>query len=183
MQDFYLDEDGDGFGDLNQPVQECALRLGISLFSDDCNDNDATIHPLSAETCDGVDNNCDGNIDENLLVVFYEDKDSDGFGTEDNTVEACNAPEGFVAQAGDCDDLEIYTNPFSIEVCDNFDNDCDGSVDEEGAFGTQTFYADTDNDGFGDPLSPMTACFLTTGYSENNSDCDDTSANTHLGSR
>ncbi|MAA80286.1 MAG: hypothetical protein CL916_13610 [Deltaproteobacteria bacterium] len=181
MQEFYLDEDGDGFGDLNQPVQECALRLGISLFSDDCNDTDADIHPLATEICDDIDNNCTGTIDEGLRIVFYEDKDSDGFGTEDNTMESCSAPEGFVAQAGDCDDLETYANPFSIEICDEIDNDCDGYIDEDGAYGTQIFFADTDEDGFGDPLSPTAACSLPTGHSQNDNDCDDTNSNTYWG--
>ena len=58
-----VDEDGDGY-----------------LVGDDCNDNDATINPGAEEICDGFDNDCDAQVDEDVTTVFYEDKDADGFG-------------------------------------------------------------------------------------------------------
>jgi hypothetical protein len=60
-----LDNDGDGF-----------------TSSEDCNDDDVNISPGSTEVCDGLDNNCDGSIDENVRTVFYADSDNDGFGNE-----------------------------------------------------------------------------------------------------
>ena len=170
---YYLDQDGDGFGDINQPVERCDITIGISLFSDDCNDQDVSINPLSQEVCDGVDNNCDGNTDENVLTIFYLDQDSDGFGDENTTTEACEAPEGYVSQAGDCDDIESFTNPQAIEFCDDTDNNCDGLIDEEGAVGSRTYYIDNDGDGFGNSSAALSACTQPSGSSLIGGDCDD----------
>ncbi|MAA79686.1 MAG: hypothetical protein CL916_10540 [Deltaproteobacteria bacterium] len=74
-----IDADGDGF-----------------WGEDDCDDLSSLIHPNAIEICDGVDNNCDGNIDEDAEMRFYYDGDEDGFGDDEDSVTACTAPEGFV---------------------------------------------------------------------------------------
>lgn len=75
----------------------------------DCNDGDTSVNPEVAEVCgDGIDNNCNGNIDEEL------DYDGDGYTT-------CS---------GDCRDNNSSVNPSAVEVCDSLDNDCDGNIDE-----------------------------------------------------
>jgi hypothetical protein len=108
--------------------------------SEDCDDDDATVSPNAAEVCDGRDNNCDGATDEGTLSTFYADGDDDGFGEDALPIEACEAPEGYAAQGGDCDDGDAAFYPGAAETdCgDPNDYNCDGS----------TGYADADGDGF-----------------------------------
>jgi hypothetical protein len=70
----------------------------------------------------------------------------------------------------DCDDSDATVNPGATEICDDLDNDCDGSVDE-GA-GTD-WCADADADGYGDASTKTTACSRPTGYVADCTDCDD----------
>ena len=136
----------------------------------DCNDNDNTIHPGATEVCDGVDNNCDGNTDEGLLNTYYADTDSDGYGDAGNTTEACSLPTGYVNDNTDCDDSNNSINPGAAEVCDGVDNNCDGNTDE-GVL--NTFYADTDSDGYGDAGNTTEACSAPAGFVSDSTDCDD----------
>ena len=159
--DEVIDADGDGFNS-----------------DEDCNDNDPDINPDAEEVCDGVDNNCDGNIDEGVESTFYADTDGDGFGDPDSSTSACEAPSGFVADNTDCDDTNPDVNPGATEVCDGIDNNCDGNTDE----GVEsTFYADTDGDGFGDPDSSTSACEVPSGFVADNTDCDDTNPDVNPG--
>lgn len=59
--------------------------------------------------------------------VRYADVDEDGFGDPEAFLSTCDAPEGFVAIAGDCNDARADVNPREDEVCgDGVDQDCDG---------------------------------------------------------
>ena len=99
--DTEIDQDGDGF-----------------LSSEDCDDNNPEINTNAIELCDGLDNNCDGNIDEDVMTTFYADTDGDGFGNADNTAEACSAPEGYVLVANDCNDQNADIYPGAEKQCE-----------------------------------------------------------------
>ena len=93
------------------------------LASADCNDADASVHPSAEESAaDGIDSNCDG------AELCYTDYDGDGYGSGEYTELACDPPTGFVTDDTDCDDTETDVNPDASEVCNDIDDDCDGST-------------------------------------------------------
>ncbi len=167
---WYADADGDGFGDAGSPVEACDQPPGAVPSATDCDDGDASVYPSATEVCDGLDQNCDGQADEGLTSTWWPDTDGDGFGDEDLGEERCDAPAGWVQVGRDCDDTEAGAFPGAAEVCDEIDNDCDGTVDE-GV--TTTWYVDVDGDGFGDGSRTSEACALPSGYAEDGGDCDD----------
>ncbi len=152
------DSDGDGEGD-----------------SSDCDDADATVYTGATETCDGIDQDCDGSADDGLAFGdWYEDADGDGYGDATIGYSTCDgAPTGTVSDSTDCDDGDAGANPGETESCDGADNDCDGDIDESGATGESTWYADSDGDGYGDLGTTLDACDQPSGYESNSSDCDD----------
>ena len=163
------DLDGDGFSTCDGDCDDDPAACGADCIPDDS----------VTDTCDDYDNNCDGDIDEGLRTAFYEDLDTDGFGSDESLIEACFSPEGYVEQGGDCDDLEVLAHPYAIEVCDTIDNNCDGNVDEEGAYGSFDSYFDGDGDGFGDDAQVINSCDLAANYVLVGGDCDDTASTAH----
>ncbi|MEC7949447.1 MAG: MopE-related protein [Myxococcota bacterium] len=147
------DRDGDGYSD-----------------QEDCDDDDASVHPGALEICDGVDNDCDDQIDEDVLDTWYADTDADGYGDPERSVEACDGPPGHVPTGTDCDDAEPSTYPSAPEVCDGTDNDCDGQLDD-GLL--QTWYIDADGDGFGETTATVEACEAPANAVLIDGDCDD----------
>ena len=102
------------------------------------------------------------------MKTWYADTDSDGFGDLAVSQTANTQPSGYVKDSTDCDDTEVLVNPGATEVADNgIDEDCDG-------FDLQTWYADTDGDGYGDSAVSQTANTQPTDYVLDNTDCDDT---------
>mgnify|MGYP006289018541 CR=1 FL=1 len=128
------------------------------------------------EICDGKDNDCDGEIDEEAsdATMYFEDSDGDGFGDSSSSETACEKPDGYVEDDSDCDDSAPMVNPEADEVCDMTDNDCDGETDESDATDAKTFYEDSDGDTYGNADASETACEAPAGYVEDDTDCDDT---------
>ena len=112
---------------------------GFTTAAGDCDDSNSGVNPDSAEVADGVDNDCDGEIDEGTTANC---DDGDPYTIDTYVNGACIAEpvpgadfddDGFVAtQVGgdDCDDDDPAINPGAPEVVDGVDNDCDGTVDE-----------------------------------------------------
>jgi hypothetical protein len=178
---YFLDSDGDGFGDAGESIEVCNSNPPANYVSnaDDCNDIDMSISPSNVEICDGVDNDCNGSIDDGLTIfTYYRDSDSDGFGDSSISIDTCMQvpPTGFVANDTDCNDASSSINPQSSEVCDNFDNDCNGIIDD--AIPYFTFYMDADNDGFGSISDSVSICnnIAPISFVSNADDCDDNNA-------
>lgn len=139
------DRDGDGF-------------RTAELDGDDCDDANPNINPAASEQCgNGVDDNCDGIVDDAGVgqVDWYVDNDGDGFPSE-TVFESCSPPDGTFAdltQGVDCDDNNNTINPSAAEIYyDGIDQDCAGG---------------DDNDADGDGHAAL---------AEGGDDCDDTDA-------
>jgi alpha-tubulin suppressor-like RCC1 family protein len=170
---WYRDADGDTYGTASVSVVACGAPAGYVSRAGDCNDSVAAVKPGATETCDRVDNNCNGSTDEGLPTsAWYLDSDGDGFGTPYASTWSCSAPAGYVSDSSDCNDSYAYVNPWASELCNGWDDNCNGSIDE-GATGT--FYRDADGDGYGNPSVSTQACSLPSGYVTNASDCNDAS--------
>ena len=170
MQAYYVDADGDGYGDTATAEPACEAPDGYSSVGGDCVDTDAAINPVAAEVCDELDNNCDGQVDEGVGTMYYPDADEDTYGDPGAGATSCAPEDGWVTDNTDCDDTTNKANPAAIEECDEIDNDCDTLVDED----VQTaYYADVDSDTYGDATVTTLACSVPAGYSADMTDCDD----------
>ena len=164
------DFDDDGFIDVL-----CSSYAGTRPTGD-CDDEDAATYPGAAEVLDGVDNSCDGRVDDGT-----ESWDMDGDCACPG--ESCTGSESSacgVVSAGDCDDSDASVYPLADEVCNGMDDNCNGAVDDEDSgvdtSTGQTFYQDGDADGFGDATSPRMACETPAGHVLDDTDCDDSDA-------
>ncbi len=169
---WYPDSDGDGYGDPLQPMRACDQPTGYVSDNLDCNDSSADAHPGGVESCDNLDNDCDGEVDDNApdASTWYGDGDSDGYGNPAVSVQACSAPAGFLADSSDCDDSDVGSNPDAVEVCDDIDNNCDSDIDE--GF-DKTWFADFDADGHGYVGWTVEDCVQPVGFASTSDDCDD----------
>jgi hypothetical protein len=142
------DPDGDGF-------DECS----------DCDQTDATINPGADEICDGRDNDCNGEIDEDLSAP----QASLHVGVCRDAVKICDGTNGWIEP--DYTAIDGYES--SETTCDGLDNDCDGTQDE----GMLTsYYPDSDGDSYGRDADVVDACSKPAGYTTLRGDCDDTDA-------
>ncbi len=176
IRTWYEDLDGDGYGNDSTAVDTCAPPSGYVTLGGDCDDTVTSVHPGAAETCDGVDEDCDGTIDDGVAYyTYYLDADGDGYGDSRVSSYDCSAPSGYVTASGDCDDGDSSINPGAAETCDGVDEDCDGIVDD--GFAYVDWYPDGDADGYGDDTAtPYSWCAATTGFVDNADDCDDEDA-------
>lgn len=138
----------------------------------DCDDHDDARTPMRVEICNGRDDDCDDAVDEDGGTLFYRDADEDTYGDDADAVTSCEAPAGYVATGGDCDDAGAAINPDALEDCAEGDLDCDGD-DEAGAVDASTFFADLDGDGYGAPGEGRLACSAPDDHVDNDEDCDD----------
>jgi len=109
------DEDADGYG-----------------FACECDDREPDVYPDADEICDGLDNDCDDEIDEDPVdgQTYYADLDADLEGDPSNSVMGCEPPTGYTTNNSDCDDGDPGVYSLATEICDEIDNNCNGSVDE-----------------------------------------------------
>ena len=173
---WYRDTDGDGFGDPTNTLEACEPSEGVSSNGSDCNDGNAAVYPGADELCNGIDDNCDGAIDEGGLDTFYRDADGDGHGVPDDSITGCDEVDGYARLDDDCNDADATISPSAEEVCNAEDDDCDGDIDE-GV--TTIYYADADLDGYGDSAHSTESCDLPPGHAETAGDCDDTDSAVH----
>jgi hypothetical protein len=179
----WADADGDGWGGESlEPA--CELAEGQVDRGQDCDDDDDEIHPDADEVCDGVDNNCNGELDDGLddLVVWYTDADEDGFGARFPAIDACADPgDGWADNADDCDDGDPDVNPAAPEVCNGgVDDDCNGLEDDldpdVDPSTLEAWYIDNDGDTYGSASQTVRACDAPAGFVDNTDDCADNSA-------
>lgn len=190
---WFLDQDGDGFGDPGAAVSYCVQPEGYVAEGTDCDDSDP-----------------------NLLGAhgWYPDVDGDGYVDPTAPLVACQQPEGyfpcFDETCADCDDTDPalhdtcggapclhkawyadgdgdgFGNPLSrVDACEqpagyvSDSTDCDDANSgvhdtcESIHCRTQTWFVDADGDGYGDPLAGIEACEQPEGYVEDGTDCDD----------
>lgn len=205
---YYHDGDGDGYGNPDESDQYPCGEQPPSWMENntDCDDTNPGINPDATEICDGLDNDCDEDIDEGLGTTTC------GLGVCEHTVadcmegvpQVCNPFEGAGDEVcdgldNDCDgetDEDLGTITCGVgeckqtinncvdgkpqecipgdpipEVCDGLDNDCDEVIDE-GVL--NTYYQDADGDGYGNFADSVQECEVPAGYVENSNDCDDT---------
>ncbi len=125
----------------------------------DCDDTDPAVGMVALETCDGRDNDCDGSIDEELggdelcngadedcdgrvdeglaITTYHRDLDGDGYGDPAMSMDGCEPPDGWVANAEDCDDRDGDVRPDQemffeeASVGGIFDYNCDGTEETD----------------------------------------------------
>ena len=181
-QTWYLDMDGDYYSD-GTSVTACERQPNYLVYSelnspdDDCDDANAAIYPNATETCNNLDDDCNGIVDDGLpFYDWYFDGDSDGYGAG-TPIHACEPPgSGHTTQGGDCDDNNPNVNPGVPEVsCNGIDDNCNNEVDE--GSNPITWWADWDGDGYGDPNNSTVSCVQPGDFVDNDDDCNDNAIN------
>ena len=175
---YYRDADADTYGNASVTTQACTQPAGYVTNSLDCNDGNASINPDAAEVCNGVDDNCNGQIDEGVLNTYYRDADNDTYGDALVSTQACTQPLGYVSNSSDCNDGNALVNPGAAEVCNLVDDNCSGQIDE-GVL--NTYYQDADNDTYGNPSVSIDTCSAPIAYVLDNTDCNDANVSIHPG--
>lgn len=176
----WFDEDNDGWGTPDRwscapPTFQFAGIVG------DCDDTRDDIYPDAPELCDNRDNNCNDAVDEDPVdaSTFFVDNDRDSFGS-DETLVACSQPSNGATRQGACDDSRRDVNPDAREVCDTFDNNCNGTIDLDTP-NLPSWYVDGDDDSWGAIGSGVPACSAFDDRVSRAGDCDDSLPNVNPG--
>ncbi len=104
LLNWYADADADGFGENLTTVEGCDQPAGFVPNNTDCNDADATVFPNAEEICfDGMDNNCDGVVDENCAIFGCTNPEACNFNSNANAEDgSCILPQPYFNCAGNC---------------------------------------------------------------------------------
>ena len=148
---------------------------------DDCDDDNPMVHPEATDCANGVDDDCDGEVDPagaSEPRTWHPDSDGDGFGDYASTEQACDQPADTVDDATDCDDDEAEVHPEADEYCNERDDDCDGLVDED-AVNMGIWTTDVDGDGWGVDGTEVLSCEQPSGTADQDGDCDDDDPEAH----
>ena len=112
-------------------------------------------------------------------MTKYHDGDSDGYGDPDDSITDCSHASDFTSDNTDCDDTQDSVYPGADEYCNEEDDDCDGTIDEDDSLDASTWYIDADADGYGSSATTSQACLQPSGYVADSTDCDDSSDSTY----
>ncbi len=214
-QTYYVDVDGDGFGNPAVSQVACSQPAGYVLNNTDCDDTRSSVYPGAPEICDGIDNDCDGYIDAIVTTGIVC-----GMATSEGQSFSLTAPPGKVFTSvdfasygtpnGSCGNFTLGSchaastqaiveglviGQNSVTLTQNYQIFGDPCVGVYKRFYVQarytnieplaqTYYADADGDGFGNPAVTTTvSCGSTapTGYVSDNTDCDDANSNIYPG--
>ena len=194
VDEWYPDTDGDGLADCVDPDDDNDGDEDIS----DCAPLDSAIHHGAQELCNGVDDDCNTEVDDEPV---FEDAACPPVGVCLNMTPICSGGE-VVCEKGqafywcfvdycdeldndcdgeidedcgqDCEPLNPSIHPCAEELCDGIDNNCNGVVDDELAVGCSDYYLDSDGDLWGVEEDKKCLCSPTEPYSTwNTGDCND----------
>jgi hypothetical protein len=120
------ERDDDGDGAISSAC--CNSTQHERQCGPDCDDRRAQVGPAQTEVCDGLDNDCNGQIDEGVELLLFADEDGDHYGAGEVALHACTKVRGYAVVAGDCEDGDPAVHPGAPESCElpAFDRDCDG---------------------------------------------------------
>ncbi|MFT5583669.1 MAG: hypothetical protein ACI9VR_001249 [Cognaticolwellia sp.] len=94
---WYPDFDGDGFGDSAHSFSACSAPANYVADALDCDDTNSAVNPSATEVCNGIDDNCDGNLDDASALdalTWFADSDGDGFGNAEIPALHCSPIDG-----------------------------------------------------------------------------------------
>ncbi len=129
---YWADQDGDGYGNPNNGITACEAPSGFVPDATDCDDYRAETHPDADEQCNGIDDDCDDEVDDEPVDGdrYFLDEDGDGYGGDETTDVVCEMPSNGTSNSDDCDDTDEDVYPGASETWyDGLDADCAGDDD------------------------------------------------------